>query len=117
MEESNDTNTTLLTLQASNDQPGLHLDPITFLSCHSLQDSEAATPLTLSFHYELFTVEGVDVTTALEEFEGSLLNGVADSLGLLDCSDDGTRKKRGLRSEEEVWGVSSDPVDEVSDGE
>ena len=115
--------------EASNDQPGLFLiDPVvTFVSCDgydsglSLETDGAATPINLSFQYELFTADDddVDVDAAIAEFESSLLGGVADTLGLLDCTGENRSKKglvRGLMGEPGVVGVSSEPGDEVNDG-
>ena len=101
-------------------------DPVTFISCYghdsgSSLEEAGGTPIDLEYDYELFTRSGFeDVAGAISEFEGGLLAGVADSFGLLSCTGSvrkvGTRGIRGLEREPDVMGVSSEPVDAVSDG-
>jgi len=112
---------------ASNDQGLLSfvVPVVSFISCEendsrSALEEDGAVPVDFEFAYELFTADGVDITSAVQEFEAELLGGVADELGLLSCISDSRRAKksmRGMMGESEVLGVSSEPVDEVSDGE
>lgn len=114
--------------EASNDQPFfLDIPSITFLSCShsdpsSLDSSSGYTPIDIPFNYELFTTENVDVSLALEEFESALLGGVGEELGLMGCEERKMMRgenqvRRGLMKEPSVAGLSSEPVDEVIDGE
>jgi hypothetical protein len=124
----------------SNDLPGLlsfarssvpgcsnATDAVTFISCYgydsgSFLEEAGGTSINLEFDYELFTSDGFqDVAGAIADFEGGLLGGVADTLGLLSCTGSvrkkgGKRGIRGLEREPDVMGLSSEPADVVSDG-
>eukprot|EP00804_Cyclotella_cryptica_P028672 CCRYP_008199-RA/>CCRYP_008199-RA protein AED:0.02 eAED:0.02 QI:411/1/1/1/1/1/2/1094/385 len=101
-------------------------ESVTFISCYgfdsgSFLEEAGGTPFDLEFDYELFTSDGFeDVAGAIAEFEGGLLGGVADTLGLLSCTGSvrktgGKRGIRGLEREPDVMGISSEPADAVSD--
>ncbi|KAL7479987.1 hypothetical protein ACHAW6_005699 [Cyclotella cf. meneghiniana] len=125
----------------SNDLPGLlsfarssvpgcskSTDPVTFISCYGYDsgaflEEAGGTSIDLEFDYELFTSDGFeDVAGAIADFEGGLLGGVADTLGLLSCTGSvrkkgGKRAIRGLEREPDVMGLSSEPADVVSDAD
>ncbi len=100
-------------------EPCANEPPRSFFSCDAqdaeiLIDEGGASPIVLEFDYEIHTsLElGDDISSAVDDFQGSLVAGVADLYGIKDCS---RRKHRRAQGSPRKLGKYSDVT--VDEGE